>query len=70
MQIDAILVIEFGDAHMDPVAGDGGDDDPGDIGGDRQLASTAVDQHREQDPLRPAEVGQLVECGTDGSSGE
>ena len=40
------------------------------VGADRQLAVAAVDQHRELDRLRPAELGERVERGADGAAGE
>ena len=43
--------------------------EPDDVGLDRQLPSAPIDQHREQDPPRPAEVGQLVERGAHGPAG-
>ena len=40
------------------------------VGPDRQLAVAAVDQHRELDGARPAEVVERVERGADGAAGE
>ena len=37
--------------------------DPDDVGLDRQFPAAAVDQHAEEDPPGPAEVGALVEGG-------
>src|SRR5206468_8173665 len=36
---------------------------------DRQLATAAVDQHAQGDPLGPAEVRELVERGPHGAAG-
>ena len=40
------------------------------VGADRQLPMAAVDEHRELDGPRPAEVGQRVERGPNGPAGE
>jgi len=42
---------------------------PGHVGGDRQLTSAAIDEHREQDAARPTEIGNFVERSTHGASG-
>jgi len=40
---------------------------PDDIRVDRELATAAIDEHRERYVRRAAEVGQLVECGAHGA---
>ena len=68
-QLDRVAAVELGDEHIHPVAGAGAHRGAHDVGLDRQLAAAAVDEHAEQDPPRPAEVGALVERGADGAAG-
>ena len=69
-EIDGVLAVEFVHRHRDVIPRRGGDREPGDVGGDRQFATAAIDQHREEDPARPAEVGDFVECGAHGAAGK
>ncbi len=62
-QLHGIPAVQFRHQDVHPVAGAGADGDPDDVRLDRQLPAPAVDQHAEQDPPGPAEVGELIERG-------
>jgi hypothetical protein len=64
-----VAPVELGDEHVHAAAGRDLDAAPDHVGVDRQLAPAAVDEHRERDPRRPAEVRELVEGGAHRAAG-
>jgi hypothetical protein len=59
----ALVVVGFHEAHLDVLGARRGNRPADEVGGDRQLAVAAVDQHGEPDRARPAVVHQRVERG-------
>src|SRR5688572_4078926 len=68
-QFDGIAPVHFGHEDIHSIFRTGADAGPDDVRLDRQLPSPAVDQHTEQDPPRPAKVGELIERRADCSAG-
>ena len=65
-----VTSVVFGELHVDGLGQRGRQVLADVVGPDRQLAVTAVDEHRELHGAGPAEVGQRVERGPDGAAGE
>ena len=67
---DAVLAVDLAQQHLDRFAARGRDVLADEVGADRQLAVAAVDQHRELDRARAAEVHERVERRAHGAAGE
>ena len=65
-----VLVVDAGEVDPHPLDQRGREVLADEVGADRQLAVAAVDQDREPDRPRPADVVQRVERGADGAAGE
>lgn len=70
MQEYAVAAVLFGQQHRHILGARGGHVLADEIGADRQFPVTAVDQDRELNRARAAQVTQCVEGGADGAPGE
>src|SRR4051812_1991754 len=60
-QLNRIPFIQFAHQHIHPISRRGAHRRPYHVGLNRELAASAVDQHAEQNPFGPAEVGALIQ---------